>query len=315
MGSPACLVAWTHAAENPRSEIVSTVKSAVLACLLMIAVLTSGCAPSASGAPEELPASPPALLPQASADTRYRAMAKELSGPDVAAERFRLRATATCMKLKGFRFEAEEPAGIDLLEAAGVPEIVVTGAGGHAYKQLVPNPARTALRIRVEKAATEAYQQALTGAGGMANLVQVRLGRTMAGMPREGCQAEGYVATYGTLEDGIRAGGLATSELLKATAPAGRSPKLEEFNSAWLACMAQSGITKYRSPGQAMAAVMNGRVTDEAVDLPSADGKCRQSTGYEEKVWKILDSYLVPLISPAEKEFKQILEIRQRAKK
>ncbi|MFC9350670.1 hypothetical protein [Arthrobacter sp. NPDC057013] len=242
-------------------------------------------------------------------------MAKELSGPDVAAEKFRLQTTAACMKSKGFHFEAEEPVGIDLLEAAGVPEIVAAGEGRYAYKQLVPNPARAALRARVEKEATEAYQGALTGAAGMGNLVQVRLGRTTAGMPGEGCQADGYVATYGTLEDGIRAGGLATSELLKAAAPAGRSPKLEEFNSAWLACMAQGGITKYRSPGQAMAGAMKGPVTDETVDLPSADRKCRQSTGYEEKVWKILDSYLVPLIGPAEKEFKRILQIRQNAKK
>lgn len=301
--------------ESAKRDCVSTVKSAVLAGVMMMAVLTSGCAASAEGSPAEPPASSPPLQPQASADTRYRAMAKELSGPDVAAERFRLRATAACMKSKGFHFEAEEPAGIDLLEAAGVPEIVADGSGGYAYKQLVPNPARTALRVRVEKAATEAYQQALTGAGGMGNLVQVRLGRTTAGMPREGCQAEGYVATYGTLENGIRAGGLATSELLKAAAPAGRSPQLEEYNRAWLACMSQNGITKYRSPGQAMAVAMNGQEAEGTENLPSKDRKCRQSTGYEEKVWKILDSYLAPLIGPAENEFKQILEIRKSAKR
>lgn len=285
---------------------LGAIKFVALGCLISFCVACT--APSVNGGAD----APQATLPESASAVgpEVRELAVELSGPFEPAERFRVHYTAECMKAKGFSYDAAVPSGVDLLEAAGVPVIEDDVADKPHYKVLSGGEAEAESKPQE----TADYQAALIGPSGHGNVLQVSLGRSTAGMPKEGCQADGYTATYGSLENGILAGGLVVSELLKATAPAGRSAEFKDLNAEWQQCMGSRGSGNFESPGAAYMNVLDRKNPAESFLLPSNDKQCRSSTDYDNRAWAILDSYLASVVKPVESELLKIIAIRAAAK-
>ncbi|WP_427129235.1 hypothetical protein [Pseudarthrobacter sp. S9] len=230
---------------------------------------------------------------------------------DPTAEQGMREATRLCMAKAGFDYIPPDwNPTLDLNDAIGFKRLTVDAAKASGYAGTRPQGPREPAPESAEGKllADPAFNDALTGPSDTASMTTVAGKGTSSG----GCRGEAMTRIYGGAENYMLATGIAYNSFFPASLSASGDSGIAKAIKDWAACMKETPYSSYASPQQAADA---GRATggQEEFKIAVTDAVCRDKTGFQAVLDKVLDKYLTTRMQELAPQIEKVKEIRRAA--
>lgn len=210
------------------------------------------------------------------------------------------KAAAQCMEERGYTWEPvpAQPT-YDVRNSLHPNPLTVEQAKRYGYGPTTPDYER--LLPPIEQEAFEAYM----GTDLSNPITSPQGGGSIA---PDGCLAESYKQVFGSAEAAVYLEGGAENLPLPYIAAIHDNIEDIKVTEAWSACMADNYDIKAETPS--LAAHSNGI---DQYDMAVKDATCREETGFEDVMNKLLDAYMTTFINDNEDLIKQAKEYKETA--